>query len=109
MRPRWSPRRRLKRSTMPLVCGAGEAVSDGVRGASTIEGMGARRLVFGLAFLVDGEAVGELGAVVGQGGVDLEREAGEKALEEAGGGLAAAIGQDFEIDEAGGAVDGDIG
>ena len=38
------------------VKGAGEAVSDGARGASTIEGMGARRLVFGLGFLVDGEA-----------------------------------------------------
>jgi hypothetical protein len=55
-----------------------------------------------LVFFVD-EAVGELGAVVGQDGVDLERE----AVEESGGGDGPAIREDFEIDKAGGAVDRD--
>ena len=40
--------------------------------------------------------------------MDVEREAGAEAIEKAGGGLAPAIGQDFEIDKAGGAIDGDI-
>ena len=61
---------------------------------------------WGLVFLIDGEAVGELGAVVGQDGVD--REAVEKALDnKAGGGGGAAIGEDFEIDKAGRAIDRD--
>ncbi|MFZ3235989.1 MAG: hypothetical protein WA184_11560 [Stellaceae bacterium] len=71
----------------------------------------------GFALFVDGEAVGELGApgfrtgqaVAGQDGVDREREAVEKPLQEGGGGGGAAIGQDFEIDKAGGTVDGNIG
>jgi hypothetical protein len=45
--------------------------------------------------------------VVGQDGVDLEREAVEKALDKAGGGGGAAVGEDFEIDKAGGAIDRD--
>jgi hypothetical protein len=56
----------------------------------------------------DGKAVGEFGAVVSQHGMDVEREAGAEAIEKAGGGLAPAIGQDFEIDKAGGPIDGDI-
>ncbi len=52
----------------------------------------------GFAFFGDGEAVGELGAVVGQDGVDREREAVGKALGKAGGGSGAAIGAEFEID-----------
>ena len=41
--------------------------------------------------------------------MDLEREALEEAVEEAGGGCGAAVGQDLQVDEAGGAVDRDIG
>jgi hypothetical protein len=89
--------------------GAGEAVRDGALDASKIKGMGARRLVFWLAFLVDGEAVSELGAVVGQDGMNHQREAVEEAGQEGGGGIGPAIGQDFKVDEAGGAVDRDIG
>jgi hypothetical protein len=47
------------------------------------------------------KAVGELGAVVGQDRVGLERE----TVEESGGGGGPTIGEDFEIDIAGGAVD----
>jgi hypothetical protein len=89
--------------------GLGEAVGDGALGADAIEGMVARRFVVRFSLFVDGEAVGELGAVVGQDGVDRKREAGKEAREETGGGLGAAIGEDFEIDKAGGAVDRDIG
>src|SRR5207245_2176319 len=59
--------------------------------------------------VVGGKAVGEFGAVVGQDGVHRQREAVEKALEKTGGGGGAAIGEDFEIDKAGGAIDCDIG
>jgi hypothetical protein len=41
--------------------------------------------------------------------VKVERKALAEAGQKAGGGVGPAIGQDFEIDEAGGAVDGDIG
>ena len=41
--------------------------------------------------------------------MNREREAVEKAGEETGGGGGPAVGQDFEIDKAGGAVDRDIG
>ncbi len=75
-------------------------------GTGAVERMLARGFVVGLALLVDGEAVGELGAVVGQDGVDLERKAVEKAGKKACGGDGAAIGQDLEIDKAvnGGAI-----
>ena len=66
-------------------------------------------LSLGFVFFVDGEAVGEFGAVVGQDGVDLKRKALEKAGEKAGGGGGAAIGEDFQIDKAGGPIDRDIG
>ncbi|NHH97571.1 hypothetical protein DYY66_1223 [Candidatus Nitrosotalea sp. FS] len=89
--------------------GSGQAVSDMAAATDEIEVMAAGGFVFGFAGFVDGEAVGELGAVIGQDGVDWQGKGGKKAFEEGGGGLAAAIGQDFEVDKAGGAVDGDIG
>ena len=73
--------------------------------ADPVEGVVARGSALGFCLLVDGEAVGELGAVVGQNGVDRERKAIEKAIEESSGGGGPAIGEDFEIDKAGGAVD----
>jgi hypothetical protein len=85
----------------------GEAVGDGMPGTGAVEGMRARGLVVGFVFLVDGEAIGEFGAVVGEDAMDREREAVEKALEEGGRGFGPAIGEDFEIDKAGGAIDGD--
>src|SRR5271170_6352565 len=86
---------------------ANEAVGDRVPGADAIKGVIAGRFVMRLALFVDGKAVGKLGAVVGQDGVDGEREAGEKALQKGRSGIGPAIGQDLEIDKAGGAVDGD--
>ena len=85
--------------------GLGEAVDDGARGADPVEGVVARGSVVGFGFLVDGEAVGELGAVVGQDGVDLERKGVEEAREETGRSSGAAIGQYFQIDKAGGTID----
>ena len=69
----------------------------------------AGRLVVRLGLFVDGKAVGELGTLSVSTGVDGERKAVEKAAEKAGCGDGAAIGQDLEIDEAGGAVDRDPG
>src|SRR5438445_1982359 len=80
--------------------GLGEAVGDGSLGAEPVEGVGAGGFVVGLGFLIDGKAVGEFGAVVGQDGVHRQREAVEKALEKTGGGGGTAIGEDFERDKA---------
>ena len=88
---------------------AGEAVDNDALGAHPIEGMVARGFVVRFVFFVDGEAVGEFGAVIGQHGVNGEREAVEEAVEKTRCGLGPAIGQDLEVDEAGGAVDCDPG
>ena len=85
-----------------------QTVDDAMPGAGAIEGVVARWFVVRLELFVDGKAIGEFGAVVGQHGVNGEREAGEKAFEEPCRGDGAAIGQDLEIDKAGGAVDRDI-
>ena len=77
--------------------------------AEPIKGMIAGRLPGRFVLLVDGEAVGELGAVVGQDGVNFVREVSEKALEEAGCGLAVSSGMDLDIDVAGGTIDRDEG
>jgi hypothetical protein len=53
-------------------------------GAAAVEGVVARGFVLGFCLLVDGEAVGELGAVVGEDGMDLEREVVEEAIKETG-------------------------
>ena len=89
--------------------GASEAVRDRVPGADAIKGVITRRFVMRLALLVDGETIGEFRTVVGQDGVDREREAVEKPLQEGRGGGGPAIGEDLEIDKAGGAVDRNIG
>ena len=81
----------------------GEAMGDGVAGAGAVERVLARGSAVGFSYFVDGEAVGELGAIVGQDGVHRKREAVEKAGEEAGSGFAATIAEDFEIDKAGSA------
>jgi hypothetical protein len=52
----------------------------------------------GLPFFVDGKAVGEFGAVVGEHAVDGEREAFEKTPQKAGRGVGPAVGQDFAVD-----------
>jgi hypothetical protein len=60
-----------------------------------------------LVLHVDGETVGELGAVVGQDGVNAMWEVGQEAAEEAGRRLGIAPPMDLDIDIAGGAVDRD--
>jgi len=62
-----------------------------------------------LVLHVDGKAIGELGAVVGQDGMNLVREVGQEALEEGRGRLAVPSGMDLDIDVAGGAIDRDKG
>src|SRR5690349_3628329 len=89
--------------------GSGEAVLDRVLGADAIDGVAPGRAVARLFLHVDGEAVGELAAVVGEDGVNRMREVGEEALEEAGGGPGLAVVVELEVDVAGGAVDGDEG
>jgi hypothetical protein len=95
-----------------LVCGRKGRVRRWVMAClaqSRSKGCWPEGLSGGLPFFVDGKAVGEFGAVVGEHGMDLEREAGAEAVEKAGRGFGPAIGQDFEIDKAGGAVDRDPG
>ena len=86
-----------------------EAVIDFVVGADAIEGMAAGRAVMRLVLHVDGEAIGELAAIVGEDGVDGMREVGEEALQEPGGGIGVALRVNLQVDVAGGAIDGDEG
>ena len=88
---------------------AGEAVGDGALRANSVKGMLPGGFVVGLGLFVDGKAVGEFGAVVGEHGVNFEREAVEETPEKASGGVGPAMGRIFKIDKAGGAVDGDPG
>ena len=87
---------------------SGEAVLDGLP-ADDVEGVVAGGTVVGLALHVDGEAVGELAAIVGEDGVDRVREVRKEAPQEAGGGLGVASRMDLQVDVASGPVDGDKG
>src|SRR5581483_11177082 len=89
--------------------GPGEAMIDLVFGADAVEGMPAGGPIAWLVLHVDGEAIGELAAVVGEDGVNAVREVGEEALEEAFRGVGIAPWMDFQVDVARGAVDGDEG
>src|SRR5260370_34142900 len=60
--------------------GSGQPVRDAVAAADDIEAVVAAGFVLGFGPLVDGEAVGELGAVVGQDGVDRQGKRGKKAF-----------------------------
>nr|WP_194461722.1 hypothetical protein [Bradyrhizobium sp. CCBAU 53421] len=91
------------------VVGLGQAMLDAALLAELIKGVVAGRSPGRLVLLVDGEAVGELGAVVGQDGVNVVREVGQEALKETGRGGAVPPGMDLDKDVAGGAVDGDKG
>jgi hypothetical protein len=91
------------------VIGLGQTVIDAALLAELVKGMVAGRFPGRLVLLVDGEAVGELGAVVGQDGMNLVREVGQEAFEEAGRSGSVPPGMDLDIDVAGGAVDGDKG
>jgi hypothetical protein len=87
----------------------GQTMFDAALLAVSIKGMVAGRPAGRLVLHVDGEAVGELGAVVGQDGMNLVREVGQEALEEGRCRLAIPSGMDLDIDVAGGAIDGDKG
>src|ERR1700753_4117937 len=85
------------------VVGLGQTVFDAALLAELVKGVIAGLLSGWLVLLVDGKAVGELGAVVGQDGVALVREVGQEALEEAGRGGSVSPRMDLDIDVAGGA------
>src|SRR5438876_4380232 len=85
--------------------GSGQAMIDFVVKTDLIEGMTSGGPVVKFVLHVDGEAVGELAAVVGEDGVHRMREVGEEAFEEAGGGTAITVGMDLQVDVAGGAID----
>ena len=89
--------------------GSGETVVDLALGAKTIEGMSTGRSVVRLVLHVDGEAIGELTAIVGEDRVNAMWEVGEEAFEEAGGGIGIASGVDLQVDVAGRPIDGDKG
>jgi hypothetical protein len=63
--------------------GSGQAVIDFVGGADDIEWMIAGRPAWRLVLHINGKAVGELGAIVGQDGMNGMREVGQESLEEA--------------------------
>ena len=89
--------------------GFGQAMVDVVFGTDPIEGMAAGGSIARLVLHVDGEAVCELAAVVGQDGVQAMREVGDEAAEESCGGVGIAPWMDLQIDVARGAVDGHEG
>lgn len=86
-----------------------EDVADAAIRADAVEVVAAGCLVDGLAGLVDGKAVGEFRAVVGQDRMHRQGEGGQEAGQEPRGRGGFPVGQDFEIDEARRPVDGDIG
>src|SRR5215467_2137844 len=89
--------------------GSGETVVDLALGAETIEGVSAGGSIVRLVLHVDGEAIGELTAIVGEDRMNAMWEVREEALEETGGGIGIAPGMDFQIDVAGRPIDGDKG
>jgi len=89
--------------------GPNETVEDASFGAEFVEGMVAGRLILRLVLHVDGEAVGELTAVVGEDGVHRMGEVCQKSFQKSGSGFGIAARMDLDIDEACNAVDGDEG
>jgi hypothetical protein len=85
----------------------GQAMLDTALLAEAIKRMVAGGPAGRLVLHVDGEAVGELGAIVGQDGMNLVREVGQEALEEGRCRLAIPPGMDLDIDVTGGAIDRD--
>ncbi|MEJ2435193.1 MAG: hypothetical protein P8Y53_19345, partial [Pseudolabrys sp.] len=83
---------------------SGQPVIDLLVGTDQIEGMTPGWTVLRLIPHVDGEAVGELTAVVGEDGVNRVREVLQEALDEAGCRLGMSPEMDFQIDETAGSV-----
>src|SRR6478672_869459 len=78
-------------------------------GAEQIERVLAGRPAGRLVLHIDRKAIGELGAVVGQDGMNAIWEVSEESREEARRRLGIAPCMDLDIDVAGGAVDRDEG
>ncbi len=77
------------------VKGLGELMLDALGGADLIEGVASG----GLAYHIGGEAIGELGAVTGEDGVDGMAEGFQEAFEAGGGGVGVAAGNDPGVNE----------
>jgi len=86
--------------------GAGEFVAHAVALADLVEGVGTGAAV-ALAPARIAEAIGELRAVIGEDGVDGMTEGLQEALQTGSDGRGAALLDDFDVDEAGSALDGD--
>ena len=87
----------------------GQAVVDMALGAEAIKGMPARGPIKWLVLQVDGEAVGELTAIVGQDRVNSMGEVLQEASQELGRGVGVTVRVDFHIGVAGGTIDGHEG
>jgi len=83
-------------------------MDDGALGTDAVEGVPTEGLPAGFVFIIDREAVGELGAVSVRRCASGAGSGREGAPGRQGGG-AAAIAEDFGIGKAGGAIDRDIG
>src|SRR4051794_41540449 len=77
---------------------SGQTVIDAVVGADEIERVMTGSAPGRLVLHIDGKAVGELGAVVGQDGVNAMREVDQEALEKARRSLGVAPWMDLDID-----------
>ncbi len=88
---------------------AGEAVGDGVLGASRSKGCWPEGLSWGLAFLSTAKRSVNSEPLSVSTVWTLSAKRSRKTPEKAGGGGGPAIGQDLETDKAGGPVDGNIG
>ncbi len=82
-----------------------EAVADAIGLADAVEGMAAGWDIF-LFPICCSEAIGELGAVIGQHRMNWMSEGIQKAAEASGDGLGVAPFDDLGMDEAGGTFDG---
>jgi hypothetical protein len=87
--------------------GAGELVLDGLARHTLSKGWRPEGPAFGLTFHVNGEAVCEFRAIVREDGVNGMAEGFEEAFEAGGDGFGIALCDDLDVNEAGGAFDGD--
>ncbi len=79
--------------------GAGELVLNAAGGADAIEGMVSSGFALWFVFHIDGEAIGELRAIIGQDGMHGMAEGLEEAGEAAGDGFAVAPHDNLHVDE----------
>ena len=86
-----------------------QLVRDTTLAAEAIDRMITGRAILRFVLLVDRESIGPFTAVVGENGVDLDFECFEEAAQEGSRGLAFAIVEYFDVDEAGCSIDGDVG